>query len=378
MIAEWYKSHGYNFLVFSEHNLLQAGSKWISVTNNRGGLAAFHRYLARFGSYSVDYRTWGGKPEVRLKTLAEFRNSYEQRDRFLLIPGEEITDKFETRPVHLNAINPASKIEPQGGSSVVAVLQRNVDAVLLQRQFTRQAMFPHINHPNFGYAITAEDLMQIRGERFFEIYNGHPTVNNFGDEYHAGLERVWDLVLTFRLRVLNLGVMFGIAVDDAHQYHAQSPTNSNPGRGWVMVRASRLSPEAIIAGLEAGDFYPTTGVILRNVIRGTNRLSLEIEAEQGVAYTTEFIGTRRIFNARSEPGERPPGTIFPVTRKYSDEIGTVLDRVEGVTPSYQLRGDEIYVRARVVSTKPKANAVGRGEMETAWSQPLIAPLTALR
>jgi len=68
-------------------------------------------------------------------------------------------------------------------------MQKNVDAVLAQEKKTGQPMFPHINHPNFGWGITAEELAQVRGERFFEVYNGHPGVRNYGDEAHASVER---------------------------------------------------------------------------------------------------------------------------------------------------------------------------------------------
>jgi hypothetical protein len=31
-------------------------------------------------------------------------------------------------------------------------------------------MFAHINHPNFGYGIDVEDMKNLNGERFFEVY----------------------------------------------------------------------------------------------------------------------------------------------------------------------------------------------------------------
>ena len=36
----------------------------------------------------------------------------------------------------------------------------------------------------------------------------------------------------------------------------------SPGRGWVWVRAPQLSAESIIAAMESGDFYASTGVKL--------------------------------------------------------------------------------------------------------------------
>ena len=85
----------------------------------------------------------------------------------------------------------------------------------------------HLNHPNFYYAVTAEDLMQVRGEKFFEVYNGHPIVHNSGDEQHASTERIWDIVLTKRLAELDLPVMYGLATDDGHEL---SPNSQPPQR----------------------------------------------------------------------------------------------------------------------------------------------------
>ena len=54
---------------------------------------------------------------------------------------------------------------------------------------------------------------------------------------------------------------------------------SNAGRGWVMVRADTLSAEALVAALEAGDFYGTTGVVLEDVRADASGLSLKIRPE---------------------------------------------------------------------------------------------------
>ena len=34
--------------------------------------------------------------------------------------------------------------------------------------------------------------MQVKGDRFFEIYNGHPGVNNGGDATRLGMDAMWD------------------------------------------------------------------------------------------------------------------------------------------------------------------------------------------
>jgi hypothetical protein len=163
----------------------------------------------------------------------------------------------------------------------------------------------------------------------------------------------------------------GTAVDDAHSYHEFKQSNSNPGRGWTMVRATALTPEALIAALEAGDFYASTGVILKEVQRTKNRLQIEIATEPGVTYTTQFIGTRKGYDARSEPVRDPDGKELHTSRRYSPELGTVLAEVKGAKASYKLKGDEIYVRAKVISSKPKVNHSYKDELEVAWTQPLV-------
>lgn len=370
MIADWYKQRGWHFLAFSDHNITLEGQQWFSVTNGRGGGEALRKYRERFRGGWVEERVVDARPQVRLKPLPEFRALFEEPDRFLLLAGQEITDRHLAAPVHVNATHLRDAFTPLGGGSVLDVMQRNVDAVLAQRHLTGQPMFPHINHPNFGWAITAEELLQLRGERFFEVYNGHPAVRNDGDAQHAGLDRVWDIALTWRLGLLGLPPLFGLAVDDGHNYHDFRVGQSNPGRGWVMVRASRLTPESLITALEAGDFYASTGVTLRDVRREGDRIVVEIEPEAGVTYATEFIGTRRGFNSANEPFPSPGGGRLRVTHRYDASVGEVLARTEAPRAEYRFTGDELYVRARIRSSKPKANGWREGEFEAAWTQPL--------
>jgi hypothetical protein len=372
MIADWYKRNGYDFLAFSDHNILLEGERWIPATNNRGGAAALEKYRKRFGPHWVQERKDGPDGhQVRLKPLPEFRHLFEEPNGFLLIPSEEITDNFRTAPVHINATNLRDYIPPQGGDSVLEVMQRNVDAVLEQRERTGQPMFPHLNHPNFGWGVTAEELMKVEGERFFEVYNGHPAVRNEGDTHHASTERMWDIILTFRLAELGMEPMFGIAVDDSHNYHVEGPDKSNTGRGWVMVRCHFLTPEQIVLAMEAGDFYSSTGVTLKGIRRGPDVLAVEIEPEEGVTYSTQFIGTRKEFDAANEPIRTTGGEALRVTHRYSEDVGAVFAEISGTNPSYTLAGDELYVRAKVTSSKVKENPYKAGELEVAWTQPLI-------
>lgn len=393
MVADWYQRNGYHFLAISDHNVVQVGQKWLELkppvslggaVNLRGGAAVLEKYLKRFGPDWVEQRTIDGKTSVRLKPLDEYRSLFEQPGRFLMLASEEITSLWQrpktdtapevVGPVHVNVTNVREFIPSATGENAVEVVQRMVDAVLAQREKTGQPMFPHVNHPNFRWALTAEELMQVKGEKFFEVYNGHNLVNNDGDATHLSLDAMWDVVLTRRLAELGLDVMFGLAVDDSHNYHATGYNRSNPGRGWVMVRARHLTAESIVHAMEAGDFYATNGVTLRDVRREGGKLSLSIQGEPGVTYTTRFLGTRKGYSPKSEPISPAPGAERTLPhRRYSQDVGAILAESTELNPSYTLRGDEIYVRAKVVSSKRKVNGSVEGELECAWTQPLTGP-----
>lgn len=362
MVAEWYKTNGYHFLALSDHNIMLKGEKWVDVRTNANFQKAFSKFQARHGD-RVQTRDSNGKKQVRLSTLEEFRPLLEKKGKFLMIPSEEISASFEKAPIHINATNLRDFIQPKGGSSVYEVMQNNIDAVLEQRKKTGQPMFPHLNHPNFHYAVKAEDLMRVKGERFFEVYNGHPQVNNEGDKDRPSTDKIWDIVLAWRIAVLGMEPMYGIAVDDTHNYHEFAPGKSNAGRGWVMVQARRLTPESLIEAMEQGHFYATSGVELRDVKRKGKKLSVRVREEKGVDYTIQFIGTRRSAVTATAEGK---GDI------KRDEIGVVLREEKGPRASYELTGEELYVRAVITSSREMKNGVLKGEKEKAWTQPLIA------
>jgi hypothetical protein len=393
MIAEWFKREGWNFLAMSEHNVMEEGTKWFELKapnvakgerEPRGGGATLEKYLKRFGPQWVEQREKDGKKEVRLKPLAEYRALVEESGKFLMIPGAEITSAWKrpktdttpelTGPVHMNATNLRDLIPKVEADNAVEIMQKTVDAALAQRTKTGQPMFLHLNHPNFVWGVTAEELMQVVGEQFFEVYNGHPGVRNEGDAAHLSTEQMWDAINTRRLAELKLPVMFGVGTDDSHNYHQMVLGRSNPGRGWVMVRATHLTAESIVAAMEAGDFYASSGVTLNDVKRSGNTLAVAIATEPGVTYTTTFIGTRRGYDPTSQllpPGKDKDSAKTLPHRRYSKDVGAVLAEVTGARASYTLTGDELYVRAKITSSKAKPNASVANEVECAWTQPLV-------
>jgi len=277
-VARWYRSHGYQFLVLSDHNYL----------TSIDGLNALI-----------------GAPE-----------------KFLLVKGEEVTDKFGDMSLHINGLDVDAQVAPQGGTSVLDTVQRNVNAI-------RKANgIPHINHPNYRWSITADELRQVQNNRLFEIFNGHPEVNNLGGGGVPGLEEAWDAILTSGV------LLYGIAVDDAHVFlQPGNPVVAGPGRGWVMVRADRLAARPLLEAMERGDFYASTGVTLRDYQASRTRIAVSVQATTFSKYRIQFIGSG----------------------------GRVIKEVVAPDAAYDIKGDEGYVRARVIESN--------GRM--AWCQPIL-------
>jgi len=353
MISEWYRVRDYHFLAISDHNVLQEGMRWMpqAAIVARGGAAALPRYRERFGSSWVETRGTEGTEsfEVRLKPLDEYRYLFEETGKFILIPAEEITDKAEGKPVHMNATNLAELIMPQGGKTVREAMENNLRAVLEQEKSLGREILPHLNHPNFGYGITFEDLAAVMAERFFEVYNGHPSVNHRGDATHPGIERMWDLANHLRVNKLGGTLLMGVATDDSHEYFGKP--GSRPGRGWVMVRSRFLTPEHLIRAMKAGDFYSSSGATLQEVQWDNERrsLSVQIDPQPGATYTTDYIVTSKDAEA--------------------DQIGRVAFSSTELRSSYRLAEGETIVRAVVTSNLPPEDPVFDDQKQQAWTQP---------
>lgn len=374
MIVDWYRRRGYHFLALSDHNVLSQGQKWVAAAqaNKRAGADGLARYRRKFGDEWVETRTVDGDLQVRLKPLGEFRHFFEQPGHFLLIQGEEITDHFEEKPIHMNATNVVEQIKPQGGKDVVEAMKNNLEAAEAQSKRLGQPILTHLNHPNFGYAITAEELAMVTKERFFEVYNGHPDVHHLGDDTHAGVERMWDIINTLRIGEMKVAPVAGLATDDSHHYFSGKGQDSSPGRGWIMVRCRFLTPEPIIEAIEDGDFYASSGVTLKDVAFSpeSGTLELEIEPQGDARYTVQFIGTLKGYDPARKPVADKDGKPLPVTQRYSDDVGKVLATVEGTTARYRLTGEELYVRAVVTSDQPPKNPSFPGQKAQAWTQPV--------
>jgi hypothetical protein len=373
MIAAWYRERGYDFIAFSEHNTLQQNDKFVPVAEDaRLKPARVDEIRRRFGADWVTTRTTDGITQMRLKTHDELRSRFDARDEFLIMPGEEITSG--NRGPHVNALNLREPIQGETGGSRTELIQKYIDAVRAQSERNNVPMLAHVNHVNFADGVTTEELVGVRGLEFFEVFNGHHDVHNWGnpDKGMPPTEVHWDVIQSLKLLEDPGYRLFGVSTDDSHHYLDWRIGRANPGRGWVMVKAARLDTALLIEAMKRGDFYGTTGVVLKDVIQTAEALALEIDGQDGVTYTTQFIGTRRGFATTSEAVTDSRGAPLPrASRRYSDDIGAVLQQSTDLAPRYVFKGDELYVRARVVSSRLQPNPFAEGDREIAWTQPVL-------
>ena len=323
-VVRFYRDQGYNFLVLSDHD---------SITPV-DGLNAMFRTAE---SNSTD------------RTSLPFRP-------FMLIPGEEVTDAFipevpekdqarrdlGRKEIHLIALNPRSVVTRQKGTSAADTLQRDVDAI------RRASGVPIVNHPNFVWSLTAEDLKPLKNAPLLEIWNGHTQTNNLGGGDRPSAEAMWDQVLTAGT------LMFGVAADDAH-YFKPPPLPSlvaAPGRAFVMVRSARFTEEAILQAMERGDFYASTGVELAEYNVTSKGVSLRIAATGQSRYRVTFIGKEgRSLQELDVVPALPAGATTLGAPRQAPLVG------------YEWEGNEGYVRVKIIDSN--------GFM--AWTQPVMVP-----
>jgi len=232
--AAWYAARGYDFVVFTDHNVVTEVAAPPSMLVLRGV------------ELTQNLRTCDPAPEpgeaCLLHVSALFVAPHRERLRFTV--GE--------------------------GLRRVELYGRAVDRALALGGIAQ------LDHPNFHHGADVEILLALaaRGLTLLEVANEAIDSDNGGDARHASTEALWDAALSRGARVL------GTATDDAHHYGDAARVRARGGvaytgdRGFVMVRAERR-PEAIRAAIAAGDFYASTGAVLDRVELGREAIAVD-------------------------------------------------------------------------------------------------------
>lgn len=407
-----YRSLGYDFVAITDHNRIGTDSDcWRDVEPEDGpwppavSRPVFEHYVRTY-AHARTRKGVNGKSQVRLQPIDETIRQFGEPGRFLIMKGVELTystyakDFTNCTNLHMNCLNVPTVIPDASCDGLIAnrpgVLVRDLIAQChaayvdsLAKVGNPPSLFM-VNHPqSIMLDNTPDDFLANPAVRFFEVCNNGSDFDmppEIGDDGWSN-DRLWDAVNAIRAR-RGEALLYGTGSDDAHWYpgngHANKPhTSCTPGNAWVSVRASSLTPEALFAAMDRGDFYASCGVELEDVRFDGESLSVVVPAKPGVTYTVRFIVSKRDF---SETPVRTVEMQFPqgndpkrlIKRKlsfYDSKIGQTAKYVKGrsgngIAASYALKSDDLYVRARIESSEPAIlSARLYPKVRCAWTQP---------
>ncbi len=385
-----YKQLGYDFISLTDHNLFATDTSfWKNVEEKEKGWPpsvtppVFDAYKAEFGD-EVETRAVDGKTQVRLKTYEEMRTKFDEKGKFLLMPGVEITQVLNGINVHMNYINlpdavssvkggPLSKKYEDENLSSSELIGHNVAEVTQMASGMKRPSLLTLNHPHWVYwDITPQNLIDNPAVRFFEVCNGGSSFAPHPDAMSVTNDSFWDAVNAFRC-LKGDPLLYGIGTDDTHIYLNRNSSHTL-GDAWIMVRSMDLTPGSLIQAMHAGDFYASTGVLLKDLEynQKNRKLSVKVNGDTGVKYRIHFITTKRGFDQTvrivDAPAEKGRGDRkIPV---YSADIGKTVKVVNGTEGSYTMQSDDLYVRARIESDITSSYKKHfHPDVQVAWTQP---------
>lgn len=158
-------------------------------------------------------------------------------------------------------------------------------------------------------------VLAVHGLFGLEVYDARVADNN---PRQGDATAMWDRLLSAGNRV------YAFAGDDA-----TSLSDPSLGRAWIEVLAPSLDPDSLLSSLRQGAFIASTGArFTRLTVTGTT-----IAAEAALGTSLRFIGRG----------------------------GQLLKAINGTSGSYQVTGNEGYVRVEAI----------RNDGARAWSQPFF-------
>ena len=288
------------------------------------------------------------------------------RKDFIIIPGEEVTDR---KSVHTTAFNIKKYVlfcnDPNKETefkkrceeiknalknpvnlSKTEILQMHVDGIIAA------GGIPFLNHPNFSEGLQVIDILPVKNLHHIELYNGHPGVYNWGKDGHIAVEAKWDSILT------SGQLMYGVASDDMHDLETRSPKDANPFRGWIMVKSNELNPESIQKSVATGSFYASNSVILKNYKATSKKYHVKVDENATRKELFSSAGVPRLDNTGEE------GFLI----EFIGANGKLLSKTAGLEALYQPKKSDIYVRARITFCKKTDKGF---EKWFAWTQPVF-------
>ena len=356
--VQTYKNLGYDFMCLSDHNIFQEDDNvWLHVTSPLGAWPGNltpkeYKYAQNFVPGKLTVKQVGARTFVKLRTYKELCRMFNEEDKFVMVPGEEITTGVTQYQTHFNVFNVEENLNFSKGSKCKTtdeVLKKNYAVYKKAAARAPGKSFFMVNHPFWhAWDIAPRLLIDNHEITHFEICN-NTSVEPVA--YALSTEKFWDLVLAHRL-ANGHKVIYATATDDTHYYWPDSKGGTTPDNAWVMVNVpGKLTPDNIGSALALGDFYSSCGVTLNTLKFDGKTLTVAAKPGKGVKYHIEFIVTKKNFD-RSITLKKYEFKKSKYTRELpvvSDSIGVTALKVDGPAGEYTLKDDDLYVRAVVVS-----------------------------
>lgn len=140
----------------------------------------------------------------------------------------------------------------------------------------KQGFLIQYNHPNWSLQ-TAEDLRDIHGLWGIEVFNFSATID--GIDGNQGF--MYDVLLRDGNR------LFCTATDDNHNGFPFGHEQSDSFGGWIVIHAGSLDYPAIIAAMERGDFYTSTGPQIHELYIEDGKLHVSCSEARHILFTTD-------------------------------------------------------------------------------------------
>ena len=388
-----YRQEGYDFVCLSDHNFSQQDpERWMEVKHEEGPWPPnlCQEEWARCQELCpgmVESKEGGYRTFVRLNTLSRLRELFEEKGKFLIVGGTELTSSFKgyesmpegsSRACHMNIFN-LENIFPEPKGSLKEIVEKGLAMYKEAAAKSENPSFFMMNHPFYlCWDIDPAILLDYPQIKFFEVCNSGSKALENNPDIPVTPDSYWDFILAHRLD-RGEGIIYGTGVDDAHYADlARRHVSGGIGTGFVVVDCGNdFSYNGIAKAMLKGDFYSSSGVMLQEVEfdKETKTLSLKVQPKEGANYKIRFVTTKKDFDRTIQKafykGNTPPFdrevTVIP------ESIGVTVKEVEGTSASYTMQEDELYIRAIIYSDIP-----GRihppvppayPEMEQAWTQP---------
>lgn len=162
------------------------------------------------------------------------------------------------------------------------------------------------NHPYWSLQ-NFDDYKDLEGVDFVEVYNHSCYI---ADGMHENQINVYDDMLRWG----KSNPLYCVMTDDNHNSYAPGEFWSDSFGGWIMANVDTLSYESVLKAMENGEFYASSGPVIKEMYFETDDNTLHIKTEPAKSIAIGTAGRRA--DRFEKEGELVDEAVFKI--KESD------------------------------------------------------------